>query len=612
MNREQAGTLLVVDDNPTNLSLLSELLDNAGFEVLVAVDGESAIEQLQFSLPDLIVLDVMMPGIDGFETCRRLKQNPLTQDIPVIFMTALADTASKVQGLKLGAVDYIAKPFQQQEVLARIGTQLRLRQEIKERTAAQAALQKLTQELEQRVEQRTAELKLAKEAAEVANRAKSQFLAGMSHEFKTPLNGILGYAQILQRSQTLSPEDKKGMETIYQCGTHLLTLVNDVLDLARLDTCLELRPHPFNFSDFVHSLAEIGRVRSQQKGLTFSYQPTLLPTIIEADEQRLRQVLINLLSNAIKFTDSGRVTLKVNATPLPNARQRLRFQVEDTGVGMNAEQVDQIFLPFEKIGNELAGIGLGLAISQKIVFTMGSSLRVTSQLGVGSVFGFELEVPEAKPFSAPTLNGIVGYRGEKQKILVIDPLVSDRAVLINLLSPLGFELIEARDAQEGLTLLFHPNLVIIGGLSPLTDGDLRLRFPRKVPIIISADDANPSIERLKAVADVLPKPVQLERLLELLDKHLSLTWIYREELSVNDAILMPPAQAIVAPGAEILTQLYKLAKTGDLDAVSNEATQLNQTEAMRPFAQSVLQFTQNFQVKKLQEFIKFYLNRLSY
>ena len=627
MSNKEPGTLLVVDDNSTNLSLLSEILDSFCFEVLVAVDGESAIEQLKYSLPDLILLDVMMPGIDGFETCRRLKQNPTTQDIPVIFMTAVADTASKVKGLKLGAVDYIVKPFQRDEVLARISTQLRLRQEIQERTAAQAALQALTQELEQHIEQRTAQLKLAKEAAEVASRVKSQFLESMSHELRTPLNGILGYAQILQRSQSVTQEDKKGVSIIYQCGTHLLTLINDILELATIDHKIELYPTPFNFPDFIQSIAESGRVRSQQKGITFVCQPTApLPEIIEADEQRLRQVLVNLLGNAIKFTDSGKVILNVEASEPKHQGQdsrsltQIRFQVEDTGVGMNAEQVEQIFLPFEAGDKRLAGSGLGLAISQKIVSTMGGTIQVTSQLGVGSVFEFELEVLDAKPLSKPILNGkIVGYRGKKQKILVVDDLKMNRLVLLNLLSRLGFEVIEAGDGQEGLkkAMQLQPDLAIVDSLMPIMDGFEMMRCLRQSPqfknvaiIASSADVFETDINKnLKAGADAfLPKPVQLERLLELLGKHLQLEWIYQLDDSVNDSVFMPHTQ-IVPPDPKMLTQLHSFAKKGDLDAVFKEVTQLNQTEAMRPFAQSVLQFVENFQVKKLQKFIELYLER---
>ena len=627
MSNKEPGTLLVVDDNSTNLSVLSEFLDSSGFEVLVAVDGESAIEQLEYSLPDLILLDVMMPGIDGFETCRRLKQNPTTQDIPIIFMTAVADTASKVKGLKLGAVDYIVKPFQRDEVLARISTQLRLRQEIQERTAAQAALQALTQELEQHIEQRTAQLKLAKEAAEVASRVKSQFLESMSHELRTPLNGILGYAQILQRSQSVTQEDKKGVSIIYQCGTHLLTLINDILELATIDHKIELYPTPFNFPDFIQSIAESGRVRSQQKGITFVCQPTApLPEIIEADEQRLRQILVNLLGNAIKFTDSGKVILNVEASEPKHQGQdsrslkQIRFQVKDTGVGMNAEQVEQIFLPFEAGDKRLAGSGLGLAISQKIVSTMGGTIQVTSQLGVGSVFEFELEVLDAKPLSKPILNGkIVGYRGKKQKILVVDDLKMNRLVLLNLLSRLGFEVIEAGDGQEGLkkAMQLQPDLAIVDSLMPIMDGFEMMRCLRQSPqfknvaiIASSADVFETDINKnLKAGADAfLPKPVQLERLLELLGKHLQLEWIYQLDDSVNDSVFMPHTQ-IVPPDPKMLTQLHSFAKKGDLDAVFKEVTQLNQIEAMRPFAQSVLQFVENFQVKKLQKFIEQYLER---
>jgi DNA-binding response OmpR family regulator len=300
-------TILIVDDNPVNLEVLSETLINTGLQVAVAVDGENAIEQVKYHQPDLILLDIMMPGIDGFETFKRLKADPLSSGIPVIFMTAISDVQSKVKGFNLGAVDYLIKPFQQEEVLARVQIHLKLKNltqvlqdqneilkaEIKNREAAESVLRQLNEELEQRVakrtkelsqalealqetqdklvqqnqdlelrvQERTVELQTAKEEADRANRSKSEFLANMSHEVRTPLNGILGYTQILQSSKDLPEKVRKGVYVIHQCGSHLLTLINDILDFSKIAARrMQLYPTDFHFPSFLQGVAEEDRV----------------------------------------------------------------------------------------------------------------------------------------------------------------------------------------------------------------------------------------------------------------------------------------------------------------------------------------------------------------
>jgi PAS domain S-box-containing protein len=896
MNQKRFNKILVVDDSTANLRLLMSLLTERGYTVYPASDGELALEFVQSKLPDLILLDIRMPGIDGYEVCRRLQADDRTRPIPIIFLSAMEDEHNKVKGFQAGGVDYITKPFQPEEMLARIRIHLhireltegleqevnvrteeltitnkRLQKEIAERKQAEEALRESRQrldnilanspgaiyrcandehwtmefisagisrisgypaedflnnrvrsytsiihpddrqrvadavasslarkdhyemdyrlvaadntlrwvheqgrgvfapegrlfcldgvifditaqqqaeealklntermeamlqlsqmtsatqeeifdfafeaavrltrsrlgylalmnedetvmtmqlwshqamaecqvpgmprlypvestglwgeavrqrrpiitndysapnpwkkgtpeghvklvrhmnlpiivggkivlvagvgnkqedysetdvqqlsllmegtwrlierirseeelrhyqdQLENTVRQRTEELKLSRDAAEAANKAKSVFLANMSHELRTPLNAILGFSEIVCNDPMLPENDRHNLEIINRSGEHLLTLINDVLEMAKIEAGgVQLTSATFDLGEMARDIIDLMQMRAKEKGLQLIIdQSSQFPRYIVGDEPRLRQVLINLIGNAIKYTEQGGVAVRLGTKH--NERSHLLFEVEDSGPGIAAQDQPHIFEPFVQLGKHgiSKGTGLGLTITRQYVQMMDGNISLESTLGKGSLFRVELPLTEATKTDIVQAehaehNEVVGVApGEPQyRILIVEDQADNQALLIHLMTSAGLQIKVADNGKQGVELFqkWQPHLILMDQRMPVMNGEEATRHIRELPggqaVKIIAVTASAFKEQRKKVLeagldDFVGKPYRAGEIYDCLSKHLGIKFQYKQVAeSQEQSRILTPERLSVLPKA---------------------------------------------------------------
>lgn len=725
-NHKKSGNILVIDDNQKNLQLLVKILSEKGYKVRPAKGGEAALRSVASSPPDLILLDIRMPGMDGYAVCEALKGDAETREIPIIFVSALTETVDKVKAFNMGGVDFITKPFQAEEVLARVEshlTQRRLSQELQQKnqqlqllqraiessangiivtdparpnnpiiyvnpgfekitgyTAAEAmdkngrflrgdkkdqdefievrdaietgrscqvVLQNVRKngkifwnqlsispvydkdgkvtnfvgvitDISDRKEMEGA-LAAAKEAAEVANRAKSAFLANMSHELRTPLNAILGFTQLLASDSNLTLSQRNNLDIITNSGEYLLTLINQVLDVSKIEAGrMTVNESNFDLHLLLDNIKEMFGLKAQQKELQLIVdRPEDLPRYVSTDEVKLRQILINLINNGIKFTDRGGIAVRVRSTS-EGMTTNLEFEVEDTGAGIAPEELANLFKPFSQTttGKQAeSGTGLGLAIAQHFVGLMGGTIGVRSAVGQGSTFAFNVKVTivDEVTVTSPQVRGkiIDIYPKQRYKILVVDNQRDNRQLLIKLLAPLGFDLLEAKDGQEAIAFCrsFGPHLIFMDLRMPVMNGEVACQQiksqanpPKIIVVTASVFTEEERGVRTAGFDDFIRKPFRMEEIYTAIEKHLGIKYVYEEaspseKSSQETGINLTPEMLKSLP-SEWQGEFHQAVIEGDLEAMLMQIEKIREDRAI---AEGLEELARKFKFKQLLE-----------
>jgi len=543
MNTQEKNSILVVDDEKINLQVLNNIL-SPDYTVYMVKSGRSAVEMANINLPDLILLDILMPDINGFDVLESLKKSEITKNIPVIIITGLESAEDEEKGLAFGAADFICKPFSNRIIKSRVYNQIQIVNNIRK--------------LEYYSQIQSA-LEIAKE--------KSKFFAKMSHEMRTPLNAVIGFSELTLEDDILSAEARENVEKICSAGESLLGLVNDILDISKIEERkFELVPVEYDTARMINDSVTQSIIHKQEKAIEFFINiDENIPVRLYGDDLRIKQIMNNLLSNAFKYTKDGKIELYIGLSDSPQTEGHilLTASVRDTGIGISQENVNILFSDYSRMdlltNREIKGTGLGLSITKMMVELMGGSISVESEYGKGSIF--TVKIPQKTVTNEKIKQEVIrklqnfkysaGKYNKKTRIsrrclpyarvLVIDDVATNLDVARGMMKPYRIEVDCLSSGQAALDAVREEkvryNTIFMDHMMPGMDGieavriireEIGTEYAKNVPIIAFTANALTGNEEMflnKGFNAFLTKPVDIHCLDDVINK-----WVRNEEL----------------------------------------------------------------------------------